>query len=226
MRILMDLEKLGWDEAWSICTRTFAYTNHTLLPEALERWPVRILGNLLPRHLQIIYEINSRHLKVLSVVGWCNDISPHYTGCQAALARWSGPHAKNVSSWRGAREKDQHGLSSHCGLSRCKWSSRYTLWTTADWNVRETLTALVPSSLVSSQVQGLLWDDTQEVSEQNQWNHSTTMATTVQSCTLWCHFRCKKSISTNKWLHLFSLPAHWRRVGHWLVPVEETSSSD
>lgn len=64
MRILLDDQNLGWDEAWEVCINTFAYTNHTLLPEALERWPVSMLEHVLPRHLQIIYEINARHLKV------------------------------------------------------------------------------------------------------------------------------------------------------------------
>lgn len=63
MRLLIDVERLGWDEAWSVCTRVFSYTNHTLLPEALETWSVPLFEKVLPRHLDIIYEINRRHLR-------------------------------------------------------------------------------------------------------------------------------------------------------------------
>ena len=62
MRILLDEAELGWDEAWDLTRRTLAYTNHTLLPEALEKWPVRWFEVLLPRQLEIIYEINRRFL--------------------------------------------------------------------------------------------------------------------------------------------------------------------
>ena len=58
MRILLDEAHLGWDEAWDLTQRTLAYTNHTLLPEALEKWPVAWFETLLPRHLEIIFEIN------------------------------------------------------------------------------------------------------------------------------------------------------------------------
>jgi glycogen phosphorylase len=62
MRILLDDARLGWDQAWDITKRTFAYTNHTLLPEALEKWPVDWFAIVAPRHLEIIYEINRRFL--------------------------------------------------------------------------------------------------------------------------------------------------------------------
>jgi starch phosphorylase len=62
MRILVDEENLAWETAWSITNRTFAYTNHTILPEALETWPEGVFGNLLPRHLQVIQEIDRRFM--------------------------------------------------------------------------------------------------------------------------------------------------------------------
>jgi len=62
MRILVDDEGMAWEQAWEICTDTFGYTNHTVLPEALEQWPVSLMESVLPRHVQIIYEINQRFL--------------------------------------------------------------------------------------------------------------------------------------------------------------------
>ncbi len=68
MRILIDRAELDWDYAWSICSKTFAYTNHTLLPEALEKWPARMFERILPRHLEIIYEINRRFMDEVEAV--------------------------------------------------------------------------------------------------------------------------------------------------------------
>ncbi len=80
MRVLLDQAGLGWDEAWDLTVRTLAYTNHTLLPEALEKWPVQLFELLLPRQLEIIYEVNRRFL---------SDVQARYPGDDAKLRRIS-----------------------------------------------------------------------------------------------------------------------------------------
>jgi len=80
MRLLMDEHGMEWDKAWNITKNTFAYTNHTLLPEALERWPISLFADMLPRHLQIIYEINSRFL---------DDVRLKFIDDEARLGRMS-----------------------------------------------------------------------------------------------------------------------------------------
>lgn len=80
MRILMDENKIDWDTAWDTTCKTFSYTNHTLLPEALEKWPVGLFAYLIPRILDIIYEINHRFLK---------EVSRHYPGDIGKLSRMS-----------------------------------------------------------------------------------------------------------------------------------------
>ncbi|MGK7914798.1 MAG: glycogen/starch/alpha-glucan phosphorylase [Prochloraceae cyanobacterium] len=80
MRLLLDEHRLDWDKAWDITQKTFAYTNHTLMPEALERWPVSLFGSLLPRHLEIIYQINHRFLE---------DVQTWYPDNEEILSRLS-----------------------------------------------------------------------------------------------------------------------------------------
>ncbi|MFB2648050.1 glycogen/starch/alpha-glucan phosphorylase [Shewanella mangrovisoli] len=80
MRLLVDEYGLEWDAAWAITSHTMAYTNHTLLPEALERWPVRMMALMLPRILEIIYEINARYLDL---------VAHHWPGDGAKLASMS-----------------------------------------------------------------------------------------------------------------------------------------
>ncbi|KAH3759337.1 glycogen phosphorylase [Pelomyxa schiedti] len=78
MRQFLDIYRLNWDTAWDIVTKTFSFTNHTVLPEALERWPVPMIEWLLPRHMQIIFEINHRFLQqVTATFNPANDIISH-----------------------------------------------------------------------------------------------------------------------------------------------------
>jgi glycogen phosphorylase len=89
MRILLDDAHLGWEDAWNLTKRTLAYTNHTLLPEALEKWPLHFFEQILPRHLEIIFEINRRFL---------DDVRRRYPGDEARVGRVSlieeGPQKK------------------------------------------------------------------------------------------------------------------------------------
>jgi starch phosphorylase len=80
MRLLVDERRLDWDAAWAITVATFGYTNHTLLPEALETWPLPMFGELLPRHLEIIFEINRRFL---------DEVRARFPGDEARVARMS-----------------------------------------------------------------------------------------------------------------------------------------
>ena len=80
MRLLIDEEKLTWDEAWSVTTQVFSYTNHTVLPEALERWQASLMENMLPRHLEIIYHINFL---------WLKEVEKRYPGDMDRLRRMS-----------------------------------------------------------------------------------------------------------------------------------------
>jgi glycogen phosphorylase len=80
MRLLVDEALVPWADAWKVTCKTFAYTNHTLLPEALERWPLEMFGRLLPRHLQIIYEINAQFLEEVRI---------RFLGDEARIARLS-----------------------------------------------------------------------------------------------------------------------------------------
>ena len=108
MRLLVDAHGLDWDRAWGIATRVFAYTNHTLLPEALETWPVAFFEELLPRHLQIIYRINHDFLG----------------GRAPPPPRRRGAGAPRVADRRGGRPARAHGATSRSSAATRSTASR------------------------------------------------------------------------------------------------------
>jgi starch phosphorylase len=105
MRILVDIQDLAWDHAWDLTSRTFSYTNHTLMPEALETWKVSLYESILPRHLEIIYEINHRFLR---------KVMHNFPGDNDLLRRMS------IISEDG-RASRAHGPPGHCRKSYGQW---------------------------------------------------------------------------------------------------------
>jgi starch phosphorylase len=104
MRLLVDDEGVPWDEAWETTTRTFGYTNHTIMPEALERWPVALVAEMLPRHLELVYEINDRFLRTVRERFGLDDdrarrmsLIEHHDGDRLRMAHLAivGSHAVN-----------------------------------------------------------------------------------------------------------------------------------
>ncbi len=127
MRLLMDEHGLDWEEAWAITSRTMAYTNHTLLPEALERWSVRLFRRLLPRLLDIIYEINRRFLEEVAQ-RWPGDserLAPHvdHRG-RGQMRRCAWPIWR---SWRASRSTAWPHLHSEL-LQQDLFRDFYELW--------------------------------------------------------------------------------------------------
>ena len=103
MRLLVDREKMHWDDAWRMTTKMMAYTNHTLLPEALEKWPVDLFKKLLPRPLEIIYEINTRFLSEVAM-RWPADLE-----------------RQRRMSIIDEHSKCLYGVFSDCWKSFCQW---------------------------------------------------------------------------------------------------------
>ena len=114
MRILLDEAHLGWDQAWDLTQRTLAYTNHTLLPEALEKWPLAWFEIMLPRHLEIIFEINRRLL---------DEVRSRFPGDEGRIERVSlieeGPEQACPHGQPGHRRLAQHQRCRRDSLAGC-----------------------------------------------------------------------------------------------------------
>jgi len=144
MRLFIDEHELAWERAWDITRKTFAYTNHTLLPEALECWPVELLGTLLPRHLEIIYEINARFLDEVRIRFYGDDhriaalslIDEHH-GRRVRMAHLAcvGSHAVNGVAELHTRLLTRHVMSDFHALWPRMFSNKTNGVTPRRWMV-------------------------------------------------------------------------------------------
>jgi starch phosphorylase len=121
MRILVDEEKLEWSQAWDICQKTFSYTNHTLLPEALETWSAALFERVLPRHLQIIFEINKRFLDGDVETRWPGDVEKKRS--LSLIEERGGKHVRMAHSVCSGQPRHQRrGRASHAAVVRASLS--------------------------------------------------------------------------------------------------------
>jgi starch phosphorylase len=169
MRVLVDEEGLDWDTAWEITHKATGYTNHTLLPEALERWPVALFERLLPRHLQIIYEINHRFLHLVQR-RWPGDndrigrmsIIDEHGGKQVRMAHLAtvGAHSVNGVAWLHSELVKAHLLSDFHQLWPEKFNNKTNGVTPRRWvlHANPRLTRLLTERL------GAGWIDEPELS--------------------------------------------------------------
>ena len=122
MRLLVDVHGVPWERAWEMTNRTFGYTNHTLLPEALEKWPLPLFRSVLPRHLEIVYEINRRFL---------DEVRACFPGDEARVERVSlideaGPRYVRMANLACVGSHAVNGVAAHALGARPPASSSAT----------------------------------------------------------------------------------------------------